>query len=599
MKTRTRRAGGGLAAELDGLANPAPVSTELPDDDFDPTGGAVAREADRDDASSSGDSEPDANAFADDDEGVFEPTKAERARVPGKGKLRMRAGIAIDDGEYVGKSSSRRAMEGAWAGDEDDDASDEDDDPSALEDASEDVSEDVAMDVRSDDALSDEENDDGTPEEGSEEEHDSDDESESDHDDDDDDDDDDPYGGQKKTSASAFETSALEAELAAMRAEEAEANRLVRTKSQNAAKGAAVRTQNACWERSLRTRIVLQKGLTLAAKMPTPAYHRAMCAADAAVAPALAAAAASARGALGALLRLQAALMDANPAVGEALASGTSDSAKVRETFGESRDETRDDEKREKRTRNGRFYAAAATLDLAAKPVAAAWRAADASFEAFAPFRDQSCDRWHRKAQITSGKMGLGLGARGASPSALRAFDQALSAQVRAAMTPPDRLVNRSRPPAHLTPRRLGEPVSTVSTKRRRSGDFENDVENGEEATEALFAGSGDDENENETNAPRENSRVAETYEDADFYEQALKEFLETRGAGSSPGSASVPGSASKPPKRRKQVDRRASKGRKLRYHVQQPLVNFCAPVDLEVPGWAEKVFTRLFASSA
>jgi len=392
----------------------------------------------------------------------------------------------------------------------------------------------------------------------------------------------------------------LEAELAAMRAEEAEANRLVRTKSQNAAKGAAVRTQNACWERSLRTRIVLQKGLTLAAKMPTPAYHRAMRAADAAVAPALAAAAASARGALGALLRLQAALMDANPAVGEALASGTSDSAKVRETFGESaQHETRDDEKREKRTRNGRFYAAAATLDLAAKPVAAAWRAADASFEAFAPFRDQSCDRWHRKAQITSGKMGLGLGARGASPSALRAFDQALSAQVRAAMTPPDRLVNRSRPPAHLTPRRLGEPVSTVSTKRKHRGDFENIlVENGEEATEALFAGSGDGENENETNAPRENSRVAETYEDADFYEQALKEFLETRGAGSSPGSASVP-AASKPPKRRKQVDRRASKGRKLRYHVQQPLVNFCAPVELEVPGWAEKVFTRLFASSA
>ena len=92
--------------------------------------------------------------------------------------------------------------------------------------------------------------------------------------------------------------------------------------------------------------------------------------------------------------------------------------------------------------------------------------------------------------------------------------------------------------------------------------------------------------------------RVAETYEDADFYEQALKEFLETRGAGSSPGAVSVP-ALSKPPKRRKQVDRRASKGRKLRYHTQQPLVNFCAPAELEVPGWAEKVFTRLFASSA
>ena len=376
----------------------------------------------------------------------------------------------------------------------------------------------------------------------------------------------------------------MEAELAAMRAEEAEANRLMRTKSQNAAKGAAVRTQNACWERSLRARIVLQKGLTLAAKMPTPAYHRAMLSADAAVAPALAAAAASARGALGALLRLQAALMDANPAVGEALASGTSDSAKVRETFGE---------KREKKSSDGRFYAAAATLDLAAKPAAAAWRAADASFEALVPFRDQSCDRWHRKAQVTSGKMGGALsGARGVAPSALRAFDQALSAQVRAAMTPPDRLVNRSRPPAHLAPNRLGEPVFLpAETKRRRSGDFENERGFDEEATR-LFAHTND-----ETSAPRD-ERVAETYEDADFYEQALKEFLETRGAGSSPGAVSVP-ALSKPPKRRKQVDRRASKGRKLRYHVQQPLVNFCAPAELEVPGWAEKVFTRLFASSA
>ena len=585
MKSRTRRAGGGLAAELAGLANPAPVSTELPDDDFDPSGGAFAREADLDDASSSGDS--DANAFGDNDEGVFEPTKAERA-MAGKGKLRMRAGIAIDDGEYVGKSSSRRAMEGAWAGDEDDDASDED--------ASDDVSDDEAMDVLSD-AVSDGEDDEGgddTPETETPSDDDSEDEDE-------DEDEDDSYDdGERRPSRgienASMRSNALEAELAAMRAEEAEANRLVQTRTQNAAKGAAVRTQNACWERSLRTRIVLQKSLTLAAKMPIPEYSEALRAADAAVAPALAAAAASARGALGALLRLQAALMDANPAVGEALASGTSDSAKVRETFGESRDETRENEKREKR-RNGRFYAAAATLDLAAKPVAAAWRAADASFEAFAPFRDQSCDRWHRKAQVTSGKMGGALsGARGVAPSALRAFDQALSAQVRAAMTPPDRLVNRSRPPAHLTPRRLGEPVSSATHKRTR-GDFENDVdENGEEAAR-LFSGSGDGENENETSAPRD-ERVAETYEDADFYEQALKEFLETRGAGSSPGAASVP-AASKPPKRRKQVDRRASKGRKLRYHVQQPLVNFCAPVELEVPGWAEKVFTRLFASSA
>ena len=561
MKTRTRRAGGGLAAELAGLANPAPVSTELPDDDFDPTGGAVARAADREDATSSDDSDADANAFGDDDEGVFEPTKADRATV-GKGKLRMRAGIAIDDGEYVGKSSSRAAMEGAWAGEEDErDASD------ASDDASDDRAVVTDSDDKSDSDETNDDDDDGESEEASSDSNpeedallsDSESQSESDSD-----------GEGAFNETSAEKKKALEAELAAMRALEAEANRLLKTKSQNVAKGAAVRTQNACWERSLRTRIVLQKGLTLAAKMPAPEYAKAMRDADAEVAPALAVAAASARGALDALLRLQAALMDGNPAIGEALREGENDgndgagNAKKRKTRG--------------------FYAEAATLDLLSKPAAAVWRAADAAFQSYAPFRDQSCDRWHRKAQVTSGKtgsVGSNPGGRGENLGALRAFDQSLSQQVRAAMRPPDRLVNRSRPPAHLAPRRLGEPEVSLERKEKNHDEdgFDDDV--------ALL-----------TADARADDRVAEVYEDADFYEQALKEFLETRGAGSNLGAAGVP-AASQPPKRRKQVDRRASKGRKLRYHVQQPLVNFCAPVELEVPGWAEKVFTRLFASSA
>jgi hypothetical protein len=209
------------------------------------------------------------------------------------------------------------------------------------------------------------------------------------------------------------------------------------------------------------------------------------------------------------------------------------------------------------------------------KPAAAVWRAADAAFSSYAPFRDQSCDRWHRKAQVTSGKtgsVGSNPGGRGENQSALRAFDQSLSQQVRAAMRPPDRLVNRSRPPAHLAPRRLGEPEVSLERKEKNHDEdgFDDDVN-------LLTADA------------RLDDRVAEVYEDADFYEQALKEFLETRGAGSNLGASLGVPAASQPPKRRKQVDRRASKGRKLRYHVQQPLVNFCAPVELEVPGGRKK----------
>lgn len=48
-------------------------------------------------------------------------------------------------------------------------------------------------------------------------------------------------------------------------------------------------------------------------------------------------------------------------------------------------------------------------------------------------------------------------------------------------------------------------------------------------------------------------------------------------------------------PKQRKVVDRRASKGRKLRYHIHEKLVNFMAPVELEAPQYASQLFSNLF----
>ena len=52
-------------------------------------------------------------------------------------------------------------------------------------------------------------------------------------------------------------------------------------------------------------------------------------------------------------------------------------------------------------------------------------------------------------------------------------------------------------------------------------------------------------------------------------------------------------------PKQRKQVDRRASKGRKLRYHVHEKLANFMAPQELEAPQFAAQLFTNLFGGGA
>lgn len=48
-------------------------------------------------------------------------------------------------------------------------------------------------------------------------------------------------------------------------------------------------------------------------------------------------------------------------------------------------------------------------------------------------------------------------------------------------------------------------------------------------------------------------------------------------------------------PKQRKAVDRRASKGRKMRYHVHPKLVNFMTPMELEAPQYAAQLFSNLF----
>ena len=270
----SRRTRGALAAELAALTNPAPAPAPagaemLEDDDFDPTGGALARSP-ADDDSDAGASDS-GSPGASEDDGVFRPTREDVAaeREGTERKLRMRASIAQDDAEYVGKSSSRRAMERAWAGDEEEEEEDESDE-----------SDDDESDGGGDDESDDDEESDGG-----------------------DDDDDDDEGGEPSDArlaasardseeegddvaalaarasesdpesdpaASDSEDASLRAELASFRAEEAEANRLARAKSKNVAKGVAVRRQNDAWARALRTRIVLQKSVGVVAKFPTP-----------------------------------------------------------------------------------------------------------------------------------------------------------------------------------------------------------------------------------------------------------------------------------------------------------------------------------------
>jgi protein AATF/BFR2 len=89
-------------------------------------------------------------------------------------------------------------------------------------------------------------------------------------------------------------------------------------------------------------------------------------------------------------------------------------------------------------------------------------------------------------------------------------------------------------------------------------------------------------------------------YDDADFYGLMLKELLEQRSTDNANGGASefivqAPWQVARDAKTRKVVDTKASKGRRLRYTVQEKLQNFMAPE--ERGEWGDRQRDELFSS--
>jgi protein AATF/BFR2 len=89
-------------------------------------------------------------------------------------------------------------------------------------------------------------------------------------------------------------------------------------------------------------------------------------------------------------------------------------------------------------------------------------------------------------------------------------------------------------------------------------------------------------------------------YDDADFYGLMLKELLEQRSAdlnanGTAEFVVQAPWQVAREAKTKKVVDTKASKGRRLRYTVQEKLQNFMAPE--ERGAWGERQRDELFSS--
>ncbi|KAL5728430.1 hypothetical protein ACHQM5_001516 [Ranunculus cassubicifolius] len=177
------------------------------------------------------------------------------------------------------------------------------------------------------------------------------------------------------------------------------------------------------------------------------------------------------------------------------------------------------------------------------------WARIEKLYSRFASFRDTSIDKWQRKSQVTTGVAGY--------KGKLQAFGQNISEQVAKQMRDPSRIVKR------------------MQSRRSTAGVLGSVPDPSPKITE---------ENGNDDGDP-------ELFEDNEFYQQLLKEFFESPTV----RNMDINELKRRQIKKRKIVDRRASKCRKIRYHVHEKIVNFMAPEPMNLPDMAPILFDNLF----
>ncbi|GIL51371.1 hypothetical protein Vafri_7370 [Volvox africanus] len=332
------------------------------------------------------------------------------------------------------------------------------------------------------------------------------------------------------------ELEALEAEYEALQEEDEKQLEMLQQKGErDRVKGAAVRNQQVLYERALEQRILLQKCLQASNGLPRPDTFAALLIAKPDIREGYEQLAVAARDTLGQLLELQHTLMARNSAIRLPPESCSADGAVASSA------------KRRRLEPDPSGDADDAVTDNGLESL---WQRINLHHEALAPFRDLSLDSWHRRTVLSSGSGAL-------RNSGLRALNQSISNQVHALMRDPAKFIKRTRLAVATCPRVLCEPPRSSAAAAAALDPLGSDGH-------AVAGGRDGAEDPSSTVAAEilEEERDPETYDDGEFYQQLLKEFLDK---GILEGASVMPKGA----KKRKLVDRRASKGRKLRYHVQ------------------------------
>ena len=200
------------------------------------------------------------------------------------------------------------------------------------------------------------------------------------------------------------------------------------------------------------------------------------------------------------------------------------------------------------------------------------WRRMEHIQRLLLPYCGHELDRWHRRTLL-----GGSLAGRGGKVAKLQVLTQSVSSGVAALMRDSEKVVKRSRLQREALPgaRVLGHPESW------RPQVSEVEAGQGEESQPAA--------------PPAEVWYDPELFDDGEFYQQLLREFLgETQGSGLGTGGAGTSGK-----RKRKAVDRKASKGRRLRYDVHEKLVGFMAPEGDPATGASRTLLQGLFGGAS
>ncbi|XP_059196586.1 protein AATF [Centropristis striata] len=176
-------------------------------------------------------------------------------------------------------------------------------------------------------------------------------------------------------------------------------------------------------------------------------------------------------------------------------------------------------------------------------------------FAAFQPYRNNTLQKWHDKTRLTMGKSSKGFGA----------FDRNILTQVEQVLMDNERLVRR-------TQTRRSE-YRVLGKKEAPAVPSEAFPTEGEDVEPQLKANT------------HLKDLDEDIFDDDDFYHQLLRELIERKTSASDPNDQVAMGRQwlaiqKLRSKIKKKVDTKASKGRKVRFHVHSKLVNFMAPID-------------------